>query len=493
MNDNYFKREIQTRHLVMIAFGGAIGTGLFVGSGDSIHQAGGLGTIIAYCVASIIVYSIMLSLGELSSSFPHTGSFGDYAHRFMGPSWGYLIFWMYWLNWVAGIAVEYGAIAVLLQPWFPSVNLYVWVLLSAIIIFILNVFTVRLFAEGEFIVSFIKVIAVIIFLILGVISICYNLYLHGFSETFQNFYVAQPSNNTNPNYNPLFPNGFEAVFVTILAVNFAFTGVEVVGVAVGETKNPKEAMPKAIKATLLRMIIFFIGSVFIIATFVPFDDAKITDSPFVATLQIIKLPFVDNGLPYVADIMRFILIVALLSTANSGLYASTRMIWGLAQKQMYPKIFARINKRGIPIYALLMTMGFSLLPFLFEFIIYLLLYCFPNLSAYISNKSIENMLRILITVSGFTMMIVWASISYCQYKFRKEYMASGKRLEDLPYKTPFTPYIQIIGILGCVISMIGVYFDESQRIAIWGTIIYIIMCLIVYHLTKNRFGKTKAI
>lgn len=483
MANNEFIREIQTRHLIMIAFGGAMGTGLFIGSGGSIHSAGPLGTLIAYCVASVIVYSVMLSLGELSSYFPHTGSFGDYAHRFISPSAGYLVFWMYWLNWVATVAVEYTAIAFLLVPWFPGVNIYIWVTLCAIAIFLLNIFTVRLFAEGEFIVSLTKVVAVIIFLILGGISILYNLYIHGFSFTFQNFYIA--------NNNQWFPNGFTAVFMTILAVNFAFTGTEVIGVAVGETKDPKTAMPKAIKATLMRIIIFFIGSVFIISTFVPMNDARITESPFVTTLETIRLPFIEGSLPYIPDIMRFILIVALFSTANSGLYASTRMVWGLAQKNMYPKIFATINKRGIPIYALLFTMLFSLLPFFFELIIYLALQIMPSLSAYISNKSVDNMMESLITVSGFTMMIVWASISYSQWKFRKDYLAAGNKLENLPYKTPFTPYIQIIGIFGCVISMIGVYFDESQRVAIWGTIIYIIICYAAFYCTKDSFGGIK--
>ncbi|RDU69410.1 amino acid permease [Helicobacter aurati] len=481
MKNNTFMREIQTRHLIMIAFGGAMGTGLFVGSGGSIHQAGALGTLIAYCVASVIVYSVMLSLGELSSAFPHTGSFGDYAHRFISPSAGYVIFWMYWLNWVATVAVEYTAIALLLNPWFPDVNIYVWVALCAVAIFVLNVFTVKLFAEGEFIVSFIKVFAVMIFLILGSISIIYNIYLHGFSFTFANFYTA--------NNNSWFPNGLTAVFMTILAVNFAFTGTEVIGVAVGETKDPRNAMPKAIRATLMRIIIFFIGSVFIIATFVSSNDARITESPFVTTLQVIRLPFLEGELPYIPDIMRFILVVALFSTANSGLYASTRMVWGLAQKKMYPSIFARLNKKGIPIYALLMTMLFSLLPFFFELGIYICLQFFPELSAYINNKSIEHMMESLITVSGFTMMIVWASISYCQYVFRKQYLASGKKLEDLAYVTPFTPYIQIIGILGCIISMIGVYFDEKERIAIWGTLIYIALCYIVYFATKHKFAK----
>lgn len=215
MENNHFRRDLKTRHLVMIAFGGAMGTGLFVGTGESISQAGPLGTLIAYCVASVIVYSVMLSLGELSSYFPNTGSFGDYAYRFISPFAGYLIFWLYWLNWVVTVGIEFIAVGFLMQKWLPDVPIWIWVVCFAFIIFIFNFYRVKVFAESEFILSLIKVIAVTIFLIIGFGVIIYHLYSSGFTQTFENFYFSTSE------YKGFFPNGVTAVFMTILAVNMA--------------------------------------------------------------------------------------------------------------------------------------------------------------------------------------------------------------------------------------------------------------------------------
>lgn len=460
-NSNQFKRDLKTRHLVMIAFGGAMGTGLFVGTGESLHMAGPLGTLIAYIVASIIVYSVMLSLGELSSYFPHTGSFGDYAHRFISPSVGYLIFWLYWLNWVVTVGVEFIAVGFLMGKWVPEeiVPIWVWVVIFATLIFLFNFYKVKVFAEAEFALSTIKVIAVTIFLIISFSMIGYHLYTIGFVKTFANFYF------TSKEYTGFFPNGIQAVFMTILAVNFAFTGTEVIGVAVGETKDPAKAMPTAINATLWRLIVFFVGSVFIIATFMPMNSATITESPFVGVLETFNVPFAG-------DVMNAILITALLSTANSGLFAATRMIWGLADKKTFPSFFARVNPRGIPMNALVLSILFSLIALL---------------TSFYAPKSVINS---LIAVSGFSMMLVWVSVSISQYKFRQWYLRDGNKIEDLPYRTPFTPGIQIIGIIGCVISMIGAYFDVEQRVSIYGTIIFSIICFVAYFLTKY-FIKSK--
>ncbi|MDO7253529.1 amino acid permease [Helicobacter sp. faydin-H76] len=461
---NSLIRDIKFRHLMMIAFGGAIGTGLFVGTGGNIHQAGPLGTLIAYAVGGIIIYSIMLSLGELASYFPNTGSFGDYAYRFIGPATGYVIFWLYWIGWVISAGVEYIAIGFLMQYWFPQIPVYWWVVACASIVFLLNSFSVKIFAEGEFVLSLIKTIAVILFLTIGFIGICYHFYLNGFSGIFENFYFQQGG---------FFPNGFSAVLGTILVVIFAFSGTEIIGVAVGETKNPREVMPKAIKATLVRLIVFFLGSVFIISVFLPMNDSTITQSPFVSVLERIQLPFLHNGIPYAASIMNFIIITALISTANSGLYGASRMIYGLAEKKMYFSIFSKLNKRGTPIYALYLSMIFSLI------------------ALFTTIFAPEVVIEALISVIGFTLIIVWISVSISQYIFRKRYIAQGNSIKDLPYKTPFSPITQIVGILGCSVGAIGAFFDSHQRIGILASIVYIILCYLIYFLTKDKFKHLK--
>ncbi|WP_104695252.1 amino acid permease [Helicobacter salomonis] len=467
----HLKRDIKLRQVLMIALGGTIGTGLFVGTGGNIASAGPLGTLLAYIAGGVIVYSIILSLGELASVYPSTGSFGDYATRFIGPATGYMVFWMYWVGWIVTVAVEYFAVGVLMQRWFPGVPVHYWVVACIVLIFILNAFSVKIFAEGEFFLASVKVFAVFIFIVLGVIGIIYQIYLHGIGSIFANFYIEH---STKELQEGLFPKGIHAVFGAILAVIFAYTGTEIVGVAAGEAKNPSVAMPKAIKATLWRIVFFFLGSVIIISVFLPMTDSSITKSPFVSALERIPLPFFGTGIPYAADIMNFVIITAILSTANSGIYASSRMVYGLAQKKMFPPIFAKLNKQGTPVYAMYLSMACTLL------------IMFGN--DYVQNGQIKKMIEDLINIISFSVIIVWISVSVAQYNFRKQFVASGKSLDELPYRAPFLPLIQLVGISGSIIGVIGAYMDPEQRVGAYLTIGYAILCYVGYYLTKDKWG-----
>ncbi len=441
---------MKNRHLMMIAFGGVIGTGLFVATGENLHHAGALGTLLSYCIGAIIVYTVMLSLGELSSAFPYTASFGEYAHNFISPSIGYIVTWLYWLTWVVALGGEFTAVGFLMQKWFPHSPVWIWASIFGIIIFALNIFTVRIFAEGEFVLSFIKVVAVAIFLILGIGVIIYHIFEYGIQMTFINYYS-----------NGWFPNGMGAILMTILAVNFAFSGTEVIGVAVGETKNPQKAMPKAINATLWRLVVFFIGTVFIIATLLPYDDAKTSASPFVAVLDKI-------GIPFAGDIMNFIIIIAIFSVSNSALYASSRMLWNLGNRKKIPAFFGKVNSRGIPINAVIFSMlgGLSALGSLIF--------------------SPELVFATLIGMSGFTSLLTWMSVSLAQYNFRKR--ITKQEEAKLPYKTPFMPYTPIIALSLMTLSIIGCCFDKMQQIPIIATFIFILICYLSYCI-QNKFKK----
>lgn len=449
-NNQGFRRIMKNRHLMMIAFGGVIGTGLFVATGENLHHAGALGTLLSYCIGAIIVYTVMLSLGELSSAFPHTASFGEYAHNFISPSMGYIVTWLYWLTWVVALGGEFTAVGLLMQKWFPNSPVWVWASIFGIIIFALNIFTVRIFAEGEFILSFIKVVAVAIFLILGLGIIVYHIFKDGIGLTFINYYS-----------DGWFPNGMGAILMTILAVNFAFSGTEVIGVAVGETKNPQEAMPKAINATLWRLVVFFIGTVFIISTLLPYDDAKTSASPFVAVLDKI-------GIPFAGDIMNFIIIIAIFSVSNSALYASSRMLWSLGNQKKIPAFFGKVNSRGIPINAVVFSMlgGLSALGSLIF--------------------SPELVFATLIGMSGFTSLLTWMSVSLAQYNFRKK--INKQEEAKLPYKTPFMPYTPIIALVLMTLSIIGCCFDKMQQVPIIATLVFILICYLGYVL-QNRLKR----
>lgn len=461
MKQGSLAKDIKTRHLVMIGFGGAIGVGFFVGTGETISQAGALGALIAYFVGSVIIYSVLLSLGEMGSYLPNTGSFGDYAQKFINPFAGYYVYWAYWLNCVLGNAIQFIGIGFLMQKWFPDSPLWLWIILSCALVFVANAYKVKFFAEVEFYLSAIKVGAILIFLICGLSIIAYNFYtlglsLDSFYHIFQNFYDS--SKHT------FFPNGLIAVFSAIVFISYAFAGTEVIGVAIGETKDPHKAMPYAVKATMWRLLVFFIGSVFIVSTFLPYSDARITESPFVAVLDIWNVP-------YAGSIMNFVIIIAILSSSNTGIYGSARMFYSLSQKGFLPKVFSKVNKNQIPMYSLVVSTIVSLISLLCIWI------------------DPQEVINALIIVAGLSMMLVWMSVGISQYNFRKWYLNTlGKKLEDLPYRTPFTPYTQIIGIFGCAIPIVVSSIEGTYRISVWYTLALVGVCYIGYCLT-NKFNK----
>ncbi|MDQ0193514.1 S-methylmethionine permease [Paenibacillus wynnii] len=446
-----FQRKMETRHVVMLSLGGVIGTGLFLSSGYTIQQAGPLGTILAYLIGAVSVYLVMLCLGELSVHMPETGAFHSYAAKYIGPATGYTVAWLYWLTWTVALGSEFTAAGLLMQRWFPSVNVWIWSALFALMIFLFNSLTVRLFAESEFWFSSIKVLTIVIFIILGGAA------MFGFIPMAETEAAPLFSNITASGW---FPQGATAILLTMLAVNFAFSGTELIGIAAGETVDPEKTIPKAIHTTLWRLIIFFIGTIVILAALLPMSDASVLESPFVAVMERI-------GVPYAADIMNFVILTAILSAANSGLYASSRMLWSLADKQTVSPVFAKLTKRGVPIYAVTFSMlggGLALLSSIIA----------PG-TVYIA----------LVSISGLAVVVVWMSISLSQLLFRRQYLREGNSVKDLIYRTPFYPVVPLVSLVLCLASCIGIAFDSTQRIALYCGIPFIILCYGSYYLTQR--------
>lgn len=449
--ENNFQRKMQTRHLIMLSLGGVIGTGLFLSSGYTIQQAGPFGTIVSYLIGALVVYLVMLCLGELTVHMPETGAFHHFATEYIGPGTGYTVAWLYWLTWTVALGSEFTAAGMLMQRWFPSINVWVWSAFFAILIFVLNVLTVRLFAETEFWFSSIKVVAILLFIVLGGLAMVGVIPMQhaDTAPLFTNFFEAG-----------LFPNGVFAVITTMLAVNFAFSGTELIGIAAGETENPQKTVPKAIHMTLWRLIIFFIGTIFILSALLPMDEAGVLESPFVAVFDRI-------GLPYAADIMNFVILTAILSAANSGLYASSRMLWSLANKQTISPMFAKINKHGVPINGVIFSMLGGLLA-LFSSIIA------PD-TVYIA----------LVSISGMAVVVVWMSISASQFFFRRRFLKEGHSVDELLYRTPLYPVVPIVSFLLCLAACIGIVFDPTQRIALFCGIPFIAFCYASYYVTQG--------
>ena len=447
------KRAMSTRHLVMLSLGGAIGTGLFLGSGEVIAQTGPVAAIIAYILGGLIAYMVMLCLGELAVHMPVAGSFGAYAQKYIGPGTGYMISWVYWLTWTATLGTEFTAAALLMQEWFPHISMWIWTIIFAITIFALNLSSTRIFAESEFWLALVKVVTVVDFIILGLLAIFGLIPFHG-AESAPLFH--------NLTAQGWFPQGLVPIFTTMLIVNFAFSGTELIGVAAGETKDPAVNVPKAINAAIWRLLIFFVGTIVVISALLPFQVAglggeSVSNSPFVTVFNYI-------GIPYADDIMRFVIITALLSAANSGLYAASRMMWSLSAQRQLPQVFSRLSSSGTPIIALVVTM-FGAIPGLLS-----------------EHFAPETIFKNLLGIAAFTMVIVWMSICWSQFNFRRAWYKAGHSAKDLKFAAPLYPIVPILGFVFCFITGLSMAADPEMQAGFIGCLLFIAACYLSHYL-----------
>lgn len=450
--ENTFQRTMKTRHLIMLSLGGVIGTGLFFNTGYIISTAGAPGTLLAYLIGALVVYLVMLSLGELSVAMPETGAFHVYAARYLSPATGYTVAWLYWLTWTVALGSSFTAAGLCMQYWFPNISVWIWSLIFCVTIFTLNIITARVFAEGEFWFSLIKVVTIIAFIILGAGAIVGIIPLkNGEPAPFL-------SNLTSAGW---FPNGVLPILMTMVAVNFAFSGTELIGIAAGETQEPKKVIPLAIRSTVVRLVLFFIGSVFVLAALIPIDQAGVIKSPFVAVFEKI-------GIPYAADIFNFVILTAILSAANSGLYASGRMLWSLANQKTLPSYFARLTSRGIPFNAIAFSMigGF--------------------LALFSSIFAANSVFVALTAISGFAVVAVWFSISASHFVFRHRLLREGHDTRSLSYKAPWYPVTPVLGMIMCLVACVGLAFDPEQCIALYFGIPFVVFCYVAYYATNKK-------
>jgi len=445
-----FKRTMKARHLVMLSLGGVIGTGLFFNTGYIISTTGAAGTLLAYLIGALVVWLVMLSLGELSVAMPETGAFHVYASRYLSPATGYTVAWLYWLTWTVALGSSLTAAGFCMQYWFPQSPVWLWCLLFCALIFLLNVVSTRFFAEGEFWFSVIKVITILAFLVLGGGA------MFGF--------IPMQDGTPAPFFQNLsasgwFPNGVLPILMTMVAVNFAFSGTELIGIAAGETEEPHKVVPLAIRTTVVRLIIFFVGTVLVLAALIPMDRAGIVKSPFV-------LVFERIGIPYAADIINFVILTAILSAANSGLYASGRMLWSLSNQKTLPHCFSRLNRRGVPMVALSISMLGGLLALLSSVI------------------APDTVFVALSAISGFAVVAVWLSICASHFFFRRAWLREGRRVDELKYRAPWFPLTPILGFCLCLLACVGLAFDAEQRIALWCGLPFVALCYAAWWLTQ---------
>ncbi|WML44043.1 amino acid permease [Neobacillus sp. PS3-40] len=449
---NELRRTMKTRHLFMISLGGVIGSGLFLGTGYTINQAGPIGAILSFIVGGLIMYLTMLCLGELSVAMPVSGSFQTYTTKFIGPATGFTLGWLYWLGWAVTVALEFLSSGQLMQRWFPHSPVWMWCAIFALLLFTLNALSARAFGEAEFWFASIKVVAIILFIFLGAGALFGVIHMGGGQKApFFSNYVA----------NGVFPHGITALLITMITVNFSFQGTELIGIAAGESEDPEKTIPRSIKQTVWRTLFFFVLAVAVLAGLIPAEKAGVVESPFVVVFDSI-------GIPYAADIMNFVILTALLSVANSGLYAATRMLYALSKEKMASQVLAKVSKRGVPFNALLITLGVALLSLL---------------SSVFAEKTVFVW---LLSIAGLGAQVGWISITASQIAFRRKFLRQGGKVEDLKFKTPFYPILPIVGLtLNCVV-LISLAFDSEQRMALYCGVPFAVACYIIYHLKVKK-------
>ena len=467
-NTMQLQRKLSARHLNMIAIGGSIGTGLFLASGATIANAGPGGALLAYVLIGIMIYFLMTSLGELATHNPTSGAFFTYGTKYVEGGFGFALGWNYWYNWAITVAFELVAVQFIMKFWFPDIPGVYWSAIFLAIIFGINALTVKGFGESEFFFSLVKVLAIIAFIIIGIWMIVKIMLTPG-AEAFANWSIGDAP----------FVGGFQALIGVAMIAGFSFQGTEMVGVAAGESKDPKKTIPVAIKQIFWRILLFYIVCIFIIGTLIAYNDPRLLQAA--ATDNIALSPFTllyeKAGFAFAASIMNAVILTAILSAGNSGMYSSTRMLFDMARKGSAPKMFARLDPRGVPMNALYATTAIAAL-------------CF--LTTFFGEQEVFNW---LLNMSGMCGFIVWLGIAISHYRFRKGYLAQGYKLEDLAYRAKFFPFAPWFAFILCAIVALGQNYQDvlsGQWMGVLSTYISIPLFLAIWFGYKWK-KKTKLV
>lgn len=423
--DEGMQKELGPRQLQMIAIGSAIGTGLFLGTGGRLHTAGP-SLAIVFAVCGLFGYLIMRSLGELVVYRPSSGSFVSYIREFYGERSAYLTGWLYWLNWAMTAVADATAIAIYVK-WFGRYSEFVGnipqgvtALLVLAIVLAMNLLSVKAFGEMEFWFAAVKVGALVIFLIVGIFFIIFG------TPTGSDVGFHLISNNGG-----FFPFGVLPALIVVQGVVFAYAGIELVGTTSGETRDAEKVIPKAINTILLRIAVFYVGSVVLLCMLLPYTAYSDTESPFVT--------FFDSiGVDYIAPIMQLVVITAALSSLNAGMYSTGRIMHSMAVSGSAPRFAAKLNRFGVPSGGIWMTAGVGVLGVGLNFIV--------PASAF----------EIVLNIASLGTMAAWAAIAFAHWRFVR--LAQKGKYERPAYRAPFSPYIDILTLvfLAVVIALMAV-------------------------------------
>ncbi|MGZ0087435.1 amino acid permease [Caldibacillus thermoamylovorans] len=417
-------RGLEERHISLMSLGAAIGVGLFLGSASAIEMAGPA-ILLAYALSGVVMFFIMRALGEMAVDHPVAGSFSRYAYQYLGPLAGYLTGWNYWFLWVVTCIAEITAVGIYMQFWFPDTPRWAWALAALMVMTLVNFLAVKAYGEFEFWFAFIKIVTIVAMIVIGFGMMAFGIGNGGVATGISNLWK----------HGGFFPHGISGVLMSLQMVMFAYLGIEMIGVTAGEVKNPQKSLTKAINSVFWRILIFYVGALFVIMSIYPWNEIGEKGSPFVLTFEKI-------GIHAAAGIINFVVLTAALSSCNSGIFSTSRMLFNLAEQQEAPQAFGRLTSRGIPGVALIVTAVAMLV------------------GVYLNYVS-EKVFQWVTSVATFGAIWTWAMILLSQLKFRKQ--LNTEQVKRLAFKLPFYPYSTYVSLafLLAVVALMA-YFPDTR-------------------------------
>lgn len=422
-------RSLKNRHIQLIALGGAIGTGLFYGSSASISMAGPA-ILLAYLLGGIVIFWIMRALGEMSVHTPVSGAFSHYAYENWGAFPGFFSGWNYWFNYIAVSMAELVVVGSYVQFWLPGVREWVSSAVFLVLITAVNLISVKAFGEFEFWFAIIKVVAIIAMILFGLGIILFGWGNGGQATGISNLWA----------HGGFFPTGFTGLAMAMVVVLFSFGGVELIGIAAGEADDPQRSIPKAINQVVYRILIFYVGAIFVMLALFPWNELGKNESPFVTI-------FSKLGIGSAATLLNVVVLTAAVSAYNSGLYSNGRMLYSLAKQGNAPRVLARLNKAGSPWVGVLASSAVTALAVLLNFLL-------PG-----------KVFLYVISVALIAGIFNWTMIVITQLKFRQRLGAD--EVSRLRFRMPFSPWSNYLVLAALAAVVVLMAFIPSYRVALY--------------------------
>jgi len=445
------KRQLTPAQMSMIAIGGAIGTGLFMGSGFAIGFAGP-GVLLSYALGALIALLLMGCLAEMTIAHPTSGSFGAYAEFYLGPLAGFLVRYAYWAAIVLAIGTEVTAIALYMKYWFPAVAGWVWILLFSALLILVNAVSVKAFGHFEYAFSAIKIGAILAFILLGA-----WLVFGGANPAYGFHHYVDDGG--------FLPHGWSGVWTALIVAIFSYLSIEMIAVAAGEAQQPETAVKKAFRVTLARLLVFYLLTLALVLAMVPWSQAgQGAQSPFVSVMQ-------QVGVPWATGAINFVILVAALSAMNSQLYTATRMMFSLARAGHAPGAMGRLSAAGIPLNALALScVGIALAT-----LVYL---AFP-----------EQSFMLMMSIAIFGALFAWMMIFVTHYRFRRYHDRRGLRLSFRMWGHPWTP---LLGMLSMLAILLSTPLIPGFRMTLAFGLPFLLLLALGYRLRVRKAGREPA-